>query len=392
MAAARGPRTLDVSHRQCLVHYPEDGDGLPWHHRLLLVRGPGTQWIWATPTAAVQLGDLKDTRVFPLRRAGPFPRELAGQIFAFDPLDDGELETLLQEAVEMAELYGFDTSVLRGGSVPVGTWHVSDPRSLHFGEVVPLAAALDPNVLVQRGSVGLLLLDGSWVQAVRVDEEDLSRPSPAADGPVPVASWEQYVGLLTTGSSQDPRLLGDDRDPRGARHLDFREVIHRTKAVELVGFPLQGPRVAPELMVALRDAGQDGFDHHHGYWATRSGAAERSAATRDHRLWSTLLRLGLSYDLLDPANCACLEFAARRLAQIETAVKRNPKAPDYDGLDAMLEATIDSTGAALAPVFSSWFADVRRSQAVILKADRQFREEQAALNKTKGNKGNKPDE
>ena len=60
--------------------------------------------------------------------------------------------------------------------------------------------------------------------------------------------------------------------------------------------------------------------------------------------------------------------------------------PDCDGLDAMLETTIDSTGVAVAPAFGSWFAELRKTQAVVMKADRQFREEQTALQKDKNKK------
>ena len=174
-------------------------------------------------------------------------------------------------------------------------------------------------------------------------------------------------------------IYGFDRDSRGARFLDFRSMLLRSKQIDQVGLPLKGPYVAPEMAVALRDAGREGFETHHSLWAAKSGVPERSAAVRGHRLWSQVLRMGISFDLLDPANCASLEFAARRLAQIETAVKRNPKVPDYDGLDAMLETTIDSTGAAVALAVGSRFAELRKTQAVVMKADRQLREEQTTL-------------
>ena len=140
------------------------------------------------------------------------------------------------------------------------------------------------------------------------------------------------------------------------------------------------------MAVALRDAGQEGFEIRHSHWAAKSGVPERSAAVRGHTLWSQVLRLGISFDLLGSANCVSLELAARGLAGIETAVKRNPKVPDYDGLDAMLETPIDSTGAAVAPAFGSWLAELRKTQAVVMRADRQLREEQTALQKDKNKK------
>ena len=381
-----GARALDIPLRQCLVNYDEDENGLFWHQRILVSRGPNLQWIWVTPTRSVQLGDLSDLNIFPLQRNKPLPPHLLGQIFGFAPLTEEELRDLMAQAKELAEIYGFDLSCFT--TVGGGTFMILDVRSQHYGETVPPEQVMsgDGEAFILRGAVALAKVDGHWLQAVRIDSQDISQLPVVQGSPPNVTSWDFFRRLSSGDGIRDCRMLGDDRDSRGARFLDFRSMLLRSKQVDQVGFPLKGPHVAPEMAVALRDAGQEGFEIHHSHWAAKSGVPERSAAVRDHRLWSQVLRMGISFDLLDPANCASLEFAARRLAQIETAVKRNPKVPDYDGLDAMLETTIDSTGAAVAPAFGSWFAELRKTQAVVMKADRQFREEQTALQKDKNKK------
>ena len=64
--------TLDTDLRQCLIDFSEDGDGLLWHHRLLLVRATGSQWIAATPDHDVALLNLSNHRVIPLGRNTAF--------------------------------------------------------------------------------------------------------------------------------------------------------------------------------------------------------------------------------------------------------------------------------------------------------------------------------
>ena len=285
----------------------------------------------------------------------------------------------MKETREMAEFYGF---VIPANYSAAGqqSWRISDVRSSHYGELVPPEATNDPDAFVARDAVALVKVDGHWLHAVRIEEKNVGGPT-VRGAPQPVISWDSYRQLGSGSSARDAMLLGDERDSRGVRYLDFRAAVERSRPEVFKGFPLSGPHVAPELAIAIRDAGQPGFEAHHLAWVTRSGAGDKCAAVRDHRLWSLVLSLGTCFDQYDFANSSAMELAARRLTQIETAVKRNPKFPDYEGLDGMLEASVDSSGVAYAPAFTSWFAEKRRSQATIMKADRQYREELVAQRK-----------
>lgn len=69
-AAPRVPRSADVDLPQCLILFGEDEDGLFWHHRILLYRGPDQKWLWVTPDDEIQLGDLAEHAVI---RVEPSP-------------------------------------------------------------------------------------------------------------------------------------------------------------------------------------------------------------------------------------------------------------------------------------------------------------------------------
>ena len=75
----------------------------------------------------------------------------------------------------------------------------------------------------------------------------------------------------------------------------------------------------------------------HTNWIEKSGIAERSSLEREHGFRGDLLETGLSYAQLDGPSVAIFEPIVCRVAQIETAVRQNSKAPDFDGLDIILE-------------------------------------------------------
>ena len=63
------------------------------------------------------------------------------------------------------------------------------------------------------------------------------------------------------------------------------------------------------------------------------------------------------------------------MVQLESAVRRNPKAPDFGGLDVMLEGHTDASGAAATQGFDQWVMEQQRAKAQIAKQGRLLREE-----------------
>ena len=166
------------------------------------------------------------------------------------------------------------------------------------------------------------------------------------------------------------------------RHLPFKDALLRSKEALLPGFPLKGPRAAPKLLLAIRDAGQSSYDDHCTTWLRKSGISEKAAAAREHRTISISLRLMQTYDQIDAANSAAGELLSRRLLQIEAATRRNPRQPDFGGLDGILDVALDEGGSAILPRFTEWVGkQQQQSEAAVLKACRQWREEQTSIKK-----------
>ena len=90
---------------------------------------------------------------------------------------------------------------------------------------------------------------------------------------------------------------------------------------------------------------------------------------REHGIICVVLRLFMQFDQLDISNLAGCEYLVRRLLQIEAAVKRNPRQPDFEGLDAILDSSVDTSGAALAPKFMEFVANIQKSQALVTRRE-----------------------
>ena len=73
----------------------------------------------------------------------------------------------------------------------------------------------------------------------------------------------------------------------------------------------------------------------------------------------------------------------RRLYQIELAVRKSPKNPDFDGLEFLVETAVDASGAAVLPSIAKWLADSQHKEAFTLKQMRLWAEEKATSDKRK---------
>ena len=358
--------TLDTAFQQCLVNVV-GAAAQEWQHRVLLVRGPGQQWIWLSPDGDVSAADLGTCRIRPLRRNSPFPPALAGNLLIFDPVSDADLNAYYLDARELASIMGFE---LPAELPNAAKWFVSDPVSASYGEEIPPSVYMDDQVLIGKGGVGIVDIDGTWTQCVRLV------------GPTP---WEAYLKLIADGPRLDCRLSGDQRDTEGRRFMTFPDALLKIKPINHVGWPLPGDRSVKEVLTSMRDSGQAGWDDHHTCWTTKSGVGGKSSVCREHGIICVVLRLFMQFDQLDISNLAGCEYLVRRLLQIEAAVKRNPRQPDFEGLDAILDSSVDTSGAALAPKFMEFVANIQKSQALVYKAGRLWHEEQTQMNKKTNN-------
>eukprot|EP00974_Lingulodinium_polyedra_P088262 8557294-Lingulodinium_polyedra.AAC.1 len=83
-----------------------------------------------------------------------------------------------------------------------------------------------------------------------------------------------------------------------------------------------------------------------------------------------MLRLATTYDQLNLLNVASLELAARRILQIQRAVRVNAKHPSFDGLEGMLSYALDEQGGVVTSKFDDFYSGEQRSMAMIMKQQR----------------------
>ena len=74
------------------------------------------------------------------------------------------------------------------------------------------------------------------------------------------------------------------------------------------------------------------------------------------------MRLLQTFDQVDLLSLAGAEWWARAMVQTEMAVRRNPKPPDYTGLEVMKEGQIDLSGAASVPHFDTWVVEQQKAK------------------------------
>ena len=73
----------------------------------------------------------------PIARNAPYPARLAGQMYAFDPFLEGELEVIREQAAALARVLGIE--VPRGAAAAPPRWVVADPAHPLFGQVIDSA-------------------------------------------------------------------------------------------------------------------------------------------------------------------------------------------------------------------------------------------------------------
>ena len=104
-----------------------------------------------------------------------------------------------------------------------------------------------------------------------------------------------------------------------------------------------------------------------------------------------IFHLMVTYDQYDMANSAACELLARNILRIQRAVRRNPRTPDFSGLDGMTRQAFDETGGIICSEFDKHYAESQRAQAQVMKQSRLWREEQDADDKRRrgGDKNDK---
>jgi hypothetical protein len=362
MAAARIV-TLDIPEVQIIVEYPLDAGGFYWHHRVLLKRVTQGIWMCLTPDLEVVRHDLGAIRHVVLERAADFPAPQRAFVYCFDLVSRATLESKKRLAATQATLLGDGDAA----EVHSALWVVADSRRDDFGDQVASELLNAPATGIAFETKGVVTLEGEEVFVQRI-----------------LASELVAFKATKTGDENDLRLLGDHRDGSGKRRLELGPSVELMRESAFVDFPLSGDvRAAKELLSAIV-VGPGSLPRYHTEWQRLSGISEHAALVYTHRTICEVLRLMHSYDQVDISNLAGGEQLCRWLIQLETAVERNPRAPDFAGLDIFMGGSTTAEGKAMTSKFTEHISNKLKERAAIWKQERLYKEEKNNLSKQAG--------
>ena len=368
---------LNIDERQVFINFDYDAN-FRWHHRVLLHGLGDSRWIWATPDLEVQMGDLADHEVVLLARGARVPRRCHGA-YMFDPISAADLADLHAQAKDLSTIMG---STLPSGSLPTinvekASWRVSDARHPAFGAEVPVETVATEATFISKGDVALVLLDGSWTTCALSKE---------------LETGESFGARLREGAGRDPRLLATRRQFDGRRFYPFPDLVGAVTESKVDHWPISGPRSVAEFLAGVRQAGFESLVAYHAFWLRSSGVSDKAGVAREHKLLCEVVRLAGEFDQVNIAGLSSMELLARRIYQIEMAVRKNPKTPDFNGLEMLVDTATDSSGSVVVSSVQQWLASQQRDEAFILKQRRLWSEESASANKPeKGDKNKDKD-
>ena len=264
------------------------------------------------------------------------------------------IERARHRARDLARLLGAE-----GGDQEDRVWVVSELFHRRFGEEVDDGIVVNGGRCSVRGNRALLEENGEVVVLELVPKAELDK-------------WKKE-----RGGGGDLRLLGLFRGADGKRQLGFSDAVRLMSYTKFEDTPHEGPAVLLEFMQSVTASSGSLTSYHHE-WLRLSGVGENTAIAHNHRTLLEALRLGAVYDQLNLPNSAMAEQIARRIVQDELAVERNPRHPDYGGLETVLGGPVGEKGKASTPSFSKWLSDRQHSEAHIMKQARLLREERGS--------------
>ena len=350
--------TLDVKEPQILLNVPDDPDGYPWHHRLLVLQIKGGRWVSLDPELTLQVVDLDSSEYVLLDRNSDFPPEKYADVFAFEPLPQSEVGGFRRRARTFLALHGDGDA-----DADQQIWVVADPRDEYFGTVVPEQAVTDSDYVVEGGVKGVIEHEEEYRFVERIGKAELEAT---------LKKWR--------AADSDCRIFKVHRDASGNRNRSLAESAPMLTEETMVDWPHAGERAFKEASDAVLRTSQN-WKTYHLTWKQESGVAQGSSLCHEHETLCEAFRFGHEVDQVNASNLSSFELLMRRMIQIEMAVSRNSKAPDFSGLSVVLSSVVDGSGAIQTKGFHKWVADKNESRARVMKSERMYFEERANTKK-----------
>ncbi|CAK0825870.1 unnamed protein product [Prorocentrum cordatum] len=311
------------------------------------------RWMCLTPDMEITQHNLNELRHYVLDRNAQFPRWVLAGLYAFDPIDPGELLELKRQARQRAALLGAGDPEDEADLA----WVIAEPQDARFGEVVPEDVVENPNRCAHLRRKGIVMLGGQerMIELISRDERGV---------------WMKE----RKESCVDIRLNGDQRTKIGRRDVDFRDAVEQMEQVELADYTDLGPRAMGEFITSVA-VGSGNLTSYQAEWERMSGVFSGGAQCHEHRSLLEIARRAICMDQLNVKNLHCMEALVTRVIQIEMAVQRNPRHPDFSGLEDAVGGPTGATDSAAVPRYTEFAVARQKDRANILKQMRLHKEE-----------------
>ena len=370
--------TLDIPELQALTEFPGDANGLNHHHRVLFYRVRDARWIVGSPDWDVYVEDQAEHNITALRRNAPFPARLVAEVYAFDRQEARDrMAQARADAKALAVIMGCSengsANAAQGGGSQ-GDWRIADVDHERFGEIILEGDMADED------SNAELEVDDERRRLHFVDGEIL-----VLDYVEDYASWaDSKRPGVPGGHAGDLRLLGCERNSQGKRFLTLKRAMEMMTKHSFKDWPHKGPGSLYELLEGIAETLGD-IDLYFLNFIRKSGVGENIACVHEMKNLLLVLKLNLGYDQCDYPNLASMEQVGRRILEIQTAIRRNPRHPVFDSMETTATSFVDEIGGARASSYSDWLTEQQRGEAKRMKAVREFREETTADKKQRAN-------
>ena len=151
-----------------------------------------------------------------------------------------------------------------------------------------------------------------------------------------------------------------------------------------------GPSALEELVTGLVQSGLEPsayVDH----FLNVSGLNIKNGLAVELRWLVFGLHLMATQDRLNLPRITTSEHFARRILQIQKATRRNPKAPDFTGLEAYTAHLGGGAAPMRTPTFDKFVMEEQKSAAFLLKQARLLREERRSGGQPPGDASGRPE-
>lgn len=362
--------TLDVGDLQVLVEADEDDDEANYEHLILAHRIRPGEFVAIFPDGLSRFLDLKSSVVIPLALARNAPFPLDERPFRAHGKHSAAQETELRlRAKALASIH--DPTVTISAAPSDASWRFSDPAHPRYPDEVPVTILASANRVRVEGSVGLIL-----------DDED-----------PPEWTTIALVGLRDLDKWTAEKLQGRGRDPLRVKTrptADGTFPLFRHVASEFERNVIPNPNLfgtSPSACLEVVDAIVSSSHEPAGYaleLIRNLGVNVRSGLSVEMLVHFHTLFLLAVVDGINLPQTAAGEHLARRLLQQSRAAKRNPRNPDFEGLDMYLNHMSELQTNMKSLKFDKHVAEVQRDRATALKQMRLDREEKELEERRKG--------